>query len=230
MAESILIIEDNPAISQGLQMNLQLEGYRVVCAKDGQDGLVTFERETPDLVLLDLMLPRLSGIEVLREVRERDESVPVLVLSARGQEADKVLALSLGADDYITKPFGLAELLARVRVALRRERRQKRRELGKERGAASRIQLDIEGRRLLVEGQEVETTAREFDLLRFFVSRPGQVFSREQIMQRIWGEGHFGTPRTVDNFVARLRSKIEINPDEPLHLETVRGVGYRYQP
>ncbi len=225
MIETILIVEDDPSIRKGLQLNLQVEGYRVLCAADGQEGLRLCGAESPDLVLLDLMLPRLGGIDLIRELRQHNELVPVLVLSAKDQEADKVLALSLGADDYITKPFGLAELLARVRAALRRGRRQRREQAPE---APARIQLDLAGRRLLVEGAEVETTAKEFDLLRFFMQHPGQVFTREQLMQRIWGEGHYGTPRTVDNFIARLRGKIEPNPDQPAHLETVRGVGYRY--
>ena len=225
MLETILIVEDDPSIRKGLQLNLQVEGYRVLCASDGHEGLRLCGAEVVDLVLLDLMLPRLSGLDVIRELRQQNEVVPVLVLSAKDQEADKVLALSLGADDYITKPFGLAELLARVRAALRRGRRQRREQAP---AARARIQLDLAGRRLLVEGAEVETTAKEFDLLRLFMQHPGQVFTREQLMQRIWGEGHYGTPRTVDNFIARLRGKIEPNPEQPAHLETVRGVGYRY--
>ncbi len=237
MPDTILIIEDDPSIRKGLQLNLQLEGYRVLCAGDGQDGLRLFGEEAPDLILLDLMLPKISGTEVIRELRARDETVFILVLSAKDQEGDKVLLLSLGADDYITKPFGLAELLARIRAALRRGRRD-RQKFGQKfgqgpghgHGAPTRIHIDLAARRALVEGREVETTAKEFDLLRHFVQHPGHVFSREHLMQKIWGEGHFGTPRTVDNFIARLRSKIEISLDSPVHLETVRGVGYRYNP
>lgn len=225
-SETILIVEDDPGIRKALQMNLSLEGYRIQCAEDGEAGLRLCLSELPDLLLVDLMLPRLGGIELIRELRQRDFEAPILVLSAKDQEADKVLGLSIGADDYITKPFGLAELLARVRAALRRGRRQRRSlpEIG-----GTRIVLDAAGRRVLVGGSPVETTAREFDLLRFFVQHPGQVLTREQIMERIWGGEHF-TLRTIDNFIARLRSKIEQNPDAPIHLETVRGVGYRYNP
>jgi len=163
---------------------------------------------------------------VIRALRADDPDTPILVLSAKDQEGDKVLALSLGADDYVTKPFGLAELIARIRAALRRKRRRQ------QGGATSfgDVTLDLEGRRVLVGGAEVETTAREFDLLRFFHAHPGVAFSREQLMQQVWGPDHFGTARTVDNFVARLRSKIEDDPDEPRHIETVRGVGYRFNP
>jgi len=223
--ETIFVIEDDPGIRKALQMNLSLEGYRVVTAEDGETALKLFAQEPPDLMLVDLMLPRLGGIDVIREVRQSDQDVPILVLSAKDQEGDKVLALSLGADDYITKPFGLAELLARVRAALRRGRRQRR---SRTETKSVRIALDLAGRRVLVEQREIETTAKEFDLLRLFVQHPGQVLSREQIMERIWGE--HCTLRTIDNFVARLRSKIEQNPDAPLHLETVRGVGYRFNP
>lgn len=228
-SETILVVEDDAAIRRGLQLNLSIEGYRVLLAEDGEEGKRLALSEGPDLLLIDLMLPLLQGVDLIRELRQADVQVPFLVISAKDQEADKVLALSIGADDYITKPFGLAELLARVRAALRRGRQS--RWQGKPQGrdaADARIRLDLAGRRLLVAGTEVETTAKEFDLLRLFMQHPGQVLSREQIMERIWGE-HFGL-RTIDNFIARLRSKIELNPDAPVHLETVRGVGYRYNP
>jgi len=223
--ETILIVEDDLGIRKALQMNLGLEGYRVLCAEDGEVALRICLQELPHLILVDLMLPRLGGIEVIRELRQRDLDMPILVLSAKDQEADKVLALSIGADDYMTKPFGLAELLARVRAALRRDRRHRRSHVL---AKSERIVLDEAARRVLVEGRAVETTAKEFDLLRLFMQHPGQVLSREQIMERIWGE-HY-TLRTIDNFVARLRSKVERNPDAPVHLETVRGVGYRFNP
>lgn len=228
-AETILVVEDDAAIRRGLQLNLSLEGYRVLCAEDGEEGRRLALSDAPDLLLIDLMLPLLQGIDLIRELRQADVQVPLLVLSAKDQEADKVLALSIGADDYITKPFGLAELLARVRAALRRGRRSLWQGVAPPRAAqGTRIRLDLAGRRLLVDGNEIETTAKEFDLLRLFIQHPGQVLTREQIMERIWGE-HFGL-RTIDNFIARLRSKIELNPDAPVHLETVRGVGYRFKP
>jgi DNA-binding response OmpR family regulator len=228
-AETILVVEDDAAIRRGLQLNLSLEGYRVLCAEDGEEGRRLALSDAPDLLLIDLMLPLLQGIDLIRELRQADVQVPFLVLSAKDQEADKVLALSIGADDYITKPFGLAELLARVRAALRRGRRSLWQGAAPQRAAqGTRIRLDLAGRRLLVNGNEIETTAKEFDLLRLFIQHPGQVLTREQIMERIWGE-HFGL-RTIDNFIARLRSKIELNPDAPVHLETVRGVGYRFKP
>jgi len=227
MPEKILLVEDDPSILRGLQMNLSLEGFWLIAARDGDEALKFARQHHPDLILLDLMLPKRSGLDVIRELRAHDPDTPVVVLSAKDQEADKVLALSLGADDYVVKPFGVAELIARIRAALRRHRR------GGDKGAqhaVGRVTLDVAGRRLLVDGKEEESTAREFDLLRFFMEHPGVVFSREQLMQKVWGPDHYGTVRTIDNFVARLRQKIEDDPDEPRHLETVRGVGYRFNP
>lgn len=224
--ETILIVEDDLGIRKALQMNLGIEGYRVLVAEDGEIALRLCRQEMPHMLLVDIMLPRIGGIEVIRELRQMDQDIPILVLSAKDQEADKVLALSLGADDYMTKPFGLAELLARVRAALRRGRRQRQ---SQSEVKSARLEIDLGARRVLVEGREVETTAKEFDLMRLFMQHPGQVLSREQIMERLWGGEHY-TLRTIDNFVARLRSKIEKNPDEPVHIETVRGVGYRFEP
>jgi len=222
VAEKLLIVEDDPAIQRGLQMNLRLEGYDVVGAQDGEEGLRLWRQHRPDLILLDLMLPKRDGIEVLREIRAADPDTRILILSSKDHEGDKVLGLSLGADDYVTKPFGLAELLARIRAALRRARREVPATTG-----FGRVALDVGARRVTVGGEPVEMTAREFDLLLHFVTHPGRVFSREQLMQAVWGQ-QFGTPRTVDNFVARLRLKLEERPEEPRYFETVRGVGYRF--
>jgi DNA-binding response OmpR family regulator len=229
VADCILVVEDDPSILRGLQMNLGLEGFRVLAARDGDEAVRFFRQHRPDLVVLDLMLPKKSGIEVIREVRNEDADTPIVVLSAKDGEADIVHALALGADDYVAKPFGVAELIARIRAALRRRRR---RGAGESAGRieAGRVVMDVEGRRLLVDGKEVDSTAREFDLLRVFLENPGVVFSREQLMQKVWGPDHFGTLRTVDNFIARLRAKLEDDAEAPAHLETVRGVGYRYNP
>ncbi len=227
MAETILLVEDDASILRGLQMNLQLEGFRVTCARDGEEGVRFAQKHRPDLIVLDLMLPKRSGLDVIRDLRQDDPDTPILVLSSKDQEGDKVLALSLGADDYVTKPFGVAELIARIRAALRRRRRPS------PSSAATRfgdVTIDVDGRRILVGGHAIDATAREFDLLTFFFRHPGVAFTREQLMQQVWGPDHYGTTRTVDNFVARLRSKIEANPDEPRHIETVRGVGYRFNP
>ncbi|MDB4965982.1 MAG: two component transcriptional regulator, winged helix family [Myxococcales bacterium] len=230
MAETVLIVEDDPSILRGLQMNIGLEGFRTICAHDGEEALALVRSHNPDVILLDMMLPKMGGIDVIKQLRVDDQDTPIIVLSAKDQEGDKVLALSLGADDYVTKPFSVAEVVARIRAALRRRRRAK---TSNGDGGAARfgsVELDLSGRRILVEGVEVDSTAREFDLIRFLHSHPGTVFSREQLMQQVWGPNHFGTVRTVDNFIARLRAKIEEDPDDPKHIETVRGVGYRFNP
>lgn len=226
MANTVLLVEDDPAILRGLEMNLHVDGYRVLSATDGLAALRAFSAAKPDLIILDLGLPSLDGLDVIRQVRKLDADVPILVLSARQGEPDKVSALSLGADDYVTKPFGLAELLARVRGLLRRRRRSAAPEVL----TFGKVELDLAARVLRVGGQNVDVTALEFDLLRYLATQPMRAFTREQIMQAVWGAGYVGTLRTVDNFIARLRTKIEVDPSEPVHIETVRGVGYRFNP
>lgn len=229
MKGKILVVEDDPSILRGLQLNLAMEGYSVRSAMDGETGLALARSEDPDLLLVDVMLPRLDGFELIRAVRAQDQDVPILVLSAKGQEVDKVTGLDLGADDYVVKPFSLKELLARIAAALRRGRQRGR-------GPASRprrfgeVEVDTAARQLTVGGEPVALTAREFDLLVFFVQHPGRVFSREQLMQAVWGAHYTGTARTVDNFVARLRAHIKDDAENPRHLETVRGFGYRFTP
>ena len=230
MAERILIIEDDPSILRGLQLNLGMEGYVVRSAADGATGLAMARSENPDLVVVDVMLPKLGGLEVVREIRAQDPDLPVLILSAKGQETDKVAGLQLGADDYMVKPFGLKELLARIDALLRR--RRSRGETGETRAVrkAGDIELDLDARKALVQGRELELTSREFALLAFFVAHPDRVHSREQLMEAVWGSRYFGTTRTVDNFVARLRAHIGDDAESPRHLETVRGIGYRFNP
>jgi DNA-binding response OmpR family regulator len=229
MKGKILVIEDDPSILRGLQLNLAMEGYTVRSAMDGERGLALARTEHPDLLLVDVMLPKLDGLTLIQALRETDKDVPILILSAKGQEVDKVAGLDLGADDYVVKPFSLKELLARIAAALRR---------GRKRGPATEkatrrfgdAEVDLEARQLTVAGQTVQLTAREFDLLAFFVAHPGRVFSREQLMQAVWGARYSGTARTVDNFVARLRAHIRDDADRPRFLETVRGFGYRFTP
>jgi DNA-binding response OmpR family regulator len=230
MSERILIIEDDPSILRGLQLNLGMEGYTVRSAMDGETGLRLALTEKPDLVVVDVMLPRLGGLQIVREVRQADPDLPILILSAKGQESDKVAGLQFGADDYMVKPFGLKELLARIDALLRR--RRARGETGPSRTVrrAGGIEVDVTARRVIVEGRTLELTSREFDLLAFFVAHPDRVFSREQLMEAVWGSRYFGTARTVDNFVARLRAHIGDDAEHPRHLETVRGIGYRFNP
>jgi DNA-binding response OmpR family regulator len=230
MAERILIIEDDPSILRGLQLNLGMEGYVVRSAADGVTGLAMARSEQPDLVVVDVMLPKLGGLEVVREIRAADPDLPVLILSAKGQEQDKVAGLQLGADDYMVKPFGLKELLARIDALLRR--RRSRGESGATRAVrkAGDVELDLDSRKARIAGRELDLTSREFDLLAFFVTHPDRVLSREQLMEAVWGSRYFGTARTVDNFVARLRAHIGDDAEQPRHLETVRGIGYRFNP
>jgi DNA-binding response OmpR family regulator len=228
MKGKILVIEDDPSILRGLQLNLGMEGYQIRSAMDGEAGLALAQTERPDLLLVDLTLPKLDGLEVIRRLRETDPEVPILIVSAKGQEADKVTGLQLGADDYIVKPFSLKELLARIAAALRR--RPARPIAAPAPPRFGDAEVDLVARRLTVLGKEVTLTAREFDLLAFFVAHPGRVYSREQLMQAVWGARYTGTARTVDNFVARLRAHIGDDAEKPRHLETVRGYGYRFTP
>ena len=230
MSERILVIEDDPSILRGLQLNLTLEGYAVRSAADGETGLQLARSERFDLLVVDVMLPRLGGLELIRELRRDDAELPVLILSAKGQETDKVAGLQLGADDYMVKPFSLKELLARIGALLRRRRAKG--ETGEVRTVkkGGPVELDLQARRATVNGKPLELTTREFDLLLHFVSHPDRVFSREQLMESVWGSRYFGTARTVDNFVARLRAHIDDDAEAPRHLETVRGVGYRFNP
>jgi two-component system, OmpR family, alkaline phosphatase synthesis response regulator PhoP len=223
----ILIVEDDESILLGLRMNLEAEGYDVEVATDGDDGLARASDGAVDLVILDVMLPKTNGFEVLRHLRSKGATVPVVMLSARGAEMDKVMGLELGAEDYITKPFGLAELLARVKAVLRRD--------GLSRKHvdvvvhAGELLIDSGTRQVTRGGDAVDLTATEFDVLWCLVKEQGRVLSREEILSRVWGAGHHGTLRTIDNFLLQLRSKLEKDSAEPEHLLTVRGVGYRFK-
>ncbi len=250
--ELVTIVEDDAAIAEGLALNLKLQGYRTEAIGDGETAHARIEESAPDLVLLDISLPRRSGIWVLERLRESGNHVPIMVLSARQDEFDKVAALRLGADDYVTKPFALAELLARVAALLRRARlsRFPRPTAGEALDTpvaqapadtdvdnAVRNQqvlrfgdvvVDLDTRTVVRAGKPVKFTHREFELLRFFCQSGGRVFSRERLVREVWGLQHAGQARTVDNFVAQLRAKLEDDPDSPKYLLTVRGSGYRF--
>lgn len=225
----ILVVEDDESITLGLRMNLEAEGYEVSVAHDGQEGLERARSGDYDLVLLDVMLPRVNGFEIVRTLREEGRNMPVLMLSARGAEMDKVMGLELGAEDYITKPFSLAELLARIKAALRRDaiaRPGDSRDLVD----AGDLSINAATRQVTRNREPVPLTATEFDVLWCLVEAEGRVLSREQIRSRVWGPGHHGTLRTIDNFLLQLRNKLEDDPADPRHLLTVRGVGYRFEP
>jgi DNA-binding response OmpR family regulator len=223
----ILVIEDDPSIALGLRINLEAEGYEVVSAEDGEHGLALARSEAIDAIILDVMLPKINGLEVLRSIREAGLLMPIIVLSARTAEMDKVAGLELGADDYVAKPFSLAELLARVGAALRRGPRLPH-------GGPSavrtfgEVRIDTASRVVTRGGAPVEMTATEFEVLLCLVEARGVALSREAIFARVWGPNHHGTPRTIDNFIQQLRAKLEPDPRRPRHLLTVRGVGYRF--
>jgi DNA-binding response OmpR family regulator len=223
----VLVVEDDPSIAIGLRINLESEGYVVNLAEDGEAGLDMARTLDPDLIVLDLMLPKRNGLEVLHDLRAEGRTMPIIILSAKAGEMDKVAGLELGAEDYVAKPFSLAELLARVRAALRRghagpppERRP---------GIVfGDVEVDVAARNVKRAGEPVEMTAREFDVLVCLVNERGRVLSRDDIFRRVWGPKHHGTPRTVDNFIQQLRAKLEVDPQEPAYIQTVRGVGYRF--
>jgi two-component system alkaline phosphatase synthesis response regulator PhoP len=221
----ILVIEDEPQMLLGLRDNLELEGYEVQTAADGDEGLAKAASFSPDLVILDIMLPRKNGFDVCRELRARANPTPIVMLTARSAETDKVLGLELGADDYVTKPFSITELLARVRAVLRRSAGQKP---ATESVKIGDIDVDFKLHQARRGKTRIEFTAREFELLRYFVQHTGQVVTREQILNEVWGYEEFPTTRTIDNFVAKLRQKIEKAPHAPEHILTIHGSGYKF--
>jgi two-component system alkaline phosphatase synthesis response regulator PhoP len=219
---TILVVEDDKSLREGLAMNFQLQGYRVVTAANGDDGMRMAFDERPDLIVLDVMLPGWSGLEILSEIRAKAQDVPVLILSARNKTDHKLEGFDLGADDYVTKPFELPELLARAEALLRRGRRTAEPPV-----RFGDVELDPMRRTVTVRGEQVALSARELDLLLLLARSPGRPFSRETILDRIWGWGFDGTVRTVDNFIMALRQKIEADPSHPRHIKTVRQVGYK---
>ncbi len=223
--KKILVVEDEKPISDILKFNLEKSGYEVLCAYDGEDGLNKALMENIDLMLLDVMLPKMEGFDVLKKVREKKQNVPILMLTAREEEVDKILGLEWGADDYITKPFSMRELLARVKANLRRT-------VSESEPAASEVatfgNLAINYSRYEVtkNSEIIELTLREFELLKFLSTQPGTVFSREMLLEKVWGYEYFGDVRTVDVTIRRLREKIEDDPAHPLIIMTKRGIGY----
>ncbi len=222
--ETILIIEDDPVMLRGLKDNFEFEGYLVKTATDGDIGIKEALRIQPDLIILDLMLPKINGYEICRFLREEKLEMPIIMLTAKGLEADKVLGLKLGADDYVTKPFSIKELLARAEAFLRRRRQHADdiREFGD-------CRLDAVSRSLTVKGTEVPLSPKEFELLAYFAANPGRALSRDTIMTNVWGYDVSVTPRSIDRFVNALRNKIERNPTDPQHIKTIREFGYKFE-
>jgi two-component system alkaline phosphatase synthesis response regulator PhoP len=235
-ARSILVVEDDEAIATGLSLNLKLAGHQPTVARDGVEALTAALEHDYDLILLDINLPKKNGLEVLASLRDADNVVPVIVLSARDGEFDKVAALRLGADDYVTKPFALAELLARIDAVLRRAAAVAGPEPDVEGEPATGdevrfgdVAIDLAQRTVVRGGKPVKLTHLEFELLVFFVRHPSHVYSRERLLNQVWGQSA-GSARTVDNFVGQLRKRLESDPDRPRHFVTVRGSGYRFDP
>ncbi len=224
--EKILVVEDDRAVQRVLRRLFESEGYIVEITPDGKSGLAAFHSSRPSLVVLDLRLPQLPGNQVCREIKTETPSLPVIVLSAKTEVADKVVLLELGADDYVTKPFSPQELLARVRAAIRRTNRA---EFG-DSLAFGNISVDFAKMELSRAGQQVSMTAKEFTILKFFARSPGRVFSREDLLNQVWGYQDYRSTRTVDNSICKLRIKLEDDPEKPVHFLTVRDAGYKFIP
>ena len=222
----IVLVDDDANLRHTLGYALRQEGFEVFAAEDGERGLEAFHQSRPDVVLLDVMLPNLDGFEVCRRIR-KESDVPILMLTARDTELDKVVGLELGADDYLAKPFSTRELVARVRALLRRTR-QTATPVG-ERLESAGLLLDAVRHRVTLEGREISLKPKEFDLLAFFMAHPGQVFGREQLLASVWGYDFAGDSRTVDTHVKTLREKLDDDAEHPLWIDTVRGVGYRFR-
>jgi DNA-binding response OmpR family regulator len=222
--EAILIIEDDPAMLRGLKDNFVFKGYRVKTARDGESGLNEALSSKPDLIILDIMLPGINGFEICRLIRAEGLIMPIIMLTAKGQESDIILGLNLGADDYVTKPFNIHELLARVNAFLRRRHQEEVRQFQFE-----EYTLNLDSRQLVRRGKEIYLTPKEFELLCLFVKRSGCALTREEILKHVWGYDILVTARSVDRCVTTLRSKIERNPQNPAFIKTIRDVGYRFE-
>lgn len=223
--QRVLIIEDEPDMALGLRDNCEYEGYTVVVARDGEEGLSRAIADKPDIILLDIMLPKLSGLDVCRHLRSNGVETPIIMLTARGQEIDKVVGLEVGADDYVTKPFSIKELLARVRAHLRRA---SKRVTEAETYSFGDIELNFRHYQATKGGQPIELSPREFEVLKYFVERRGEAVTREQLLDDVWGYDNYPITRTIDNHIAKLRQKVEEDPAEPRYIITVHRVGYKF--
>ena len=228
MAKRVLVVDDEKLIVKGIRFSLEQDGMEVDCAYDGEEALKLATENAYDMILLDIMLPKMDGFEVCQHIREFS-SVPVVMLTAKGDDMDKILGLEYGADDYITKPFNILEVKARIKAIMRRTSPNQVKKENTKVIADGDLKLDCESRRLFILGKEINVTAREFDLLELLVLNPNKVYSREKLLNLVWGHEYPGDVRTVDVHVRRLREKIESNPSEPKYVHTKWGVGYYYQ-
>ncbi len=229
MQKKILIADDEKDIVELIAYNLDREGYAVVRASDGQMAWEMINREKPDLVILDLMMPEISGMEVCRMIRRQTATaaLPIIMLTAKADSVDKILGLEVGADDYLTKPFHVRELIARIRAVLRRSERLPDDDTPESLDHAG-LHMDLKSYQVTVDGKPVDLSSREFKLLQFLISHPGRVYSRDQLLDHVWGDEAFVEPRTVDVHISRLRSVIETNKENPRYILTVRGIGYKF--
>ena len=225
VAKKILAVDDERHIVRLIQVNLERAGYQVITAFDGTEGLKKVETEKPDLVVLDVMMPRMSGLDVCKQLKAKRPSIPIIMLTARGQEVDKVVGLELGADDYVTKPFSIRELLARVKAVLRRAHT-----LPKEQDSYTfgDVEVNLRSYQVARGGQRVELSGKEFELLKHFLCHSGETLSRDRLLDEVWGYENFPTTRTVDAHIVRIRQKLEPVPEEPRYFLTVHGVGYKF--
>ena len=221
----ILVVEDEPAMVAGLRDNFEFEGYEVITARDGAEGLQRALDESPDLVVLDVMMPRMSGLEVCKQLRAKRASIPIIMLTARGQEVDKVVGLELGADDYVTKPFSIRELLARVKSVLRRTAVLPK---DLDQHSFSDVEVDLRRCRVLRSGKVLDVSSKEFELLKYFICHAGETLSRDRLLEEVWGYDNSPTTRTVDTHLVHLRQKLEPDPEQPQYFLTVHGTGYRF--
>ncbi len=228
MAKKVLVVDDEKLIVKGIRFSLEQDGMEVDCAYDGEEALKMATENVYDMILLDIMLPKMNGFEVCQQIREFSD-MPIVMLTAKGDDMDKILGLEYGADDYITKPFNILEVKARIKAIMRRTGSTKTKEENSKIIESGDLKLDCESRRLFVLGKEVNVTAKEFDLLELLVLHPNKVYSRENLLNLVWGYEYPGDVRTVDVHVRRLREKIEANPSEPKYVHTKWGVGYYYQ-
>src|SRR5919202_6531685 len=228
-APRILLVDDEHPIQTLLSFPLQRDGYEEVVASDGREALARYDEQPPDLVVLDVMLPRMDGLEVCKRLRAKGETVPIIMLTAKSEEIDKVLGLELGADDYITKPFSMREFRSRVKAALRRAGMAQSDEEVERPVEVRGLRIDPVKRMVTLEGEPIATTFVEFEILNALARSPGRVFTRDMLLSRVWGDSAYRDPRTIDVHIRHLREKIEADPKEPEYLFTVRGVGYRFR-
>ena len=221
----ILIVEDEPGMVAGLRDNFEFEGYQVLSAMDGVSGLERALADSPDLVILDVMMPRMSGLDVCKQLKSKRPAIPIIMLTARGQEVDKVVGLELGADDYVTKPFSIRELLARVKAVLRRVGSAPK---DKDRYTFGDVEVNLQSCEVSRRGRSLDFSSKEFDLLKYFLSHPGEALTRDRLLEEVWGYDKFPTTRTVDAHIVRLRQKLEPKPDDPRFFLTVHGTGYKF--